>query len=185
MAFFKANLFLLALNLMPVLPLDGGRMLFALLSPRWGVQRVAKWLSLAGIWVGFGLTALGLWAALKWEIYNLTVVLTGCYLAYAARLSARALLSQCIHGMIEKRVRLERRGSLPVKWSAVSGDWTIRRLYQLLEPGVYHRILVISPKSFTLLGELDEHQIQAGLLENENESLGRLCLAKTGAKVLQ
>ena len=182
LAMTKAHLFLLILNLLPVLPLDGGRVLFAALASSFGAERTARWLSNAGIWMGVAMTVFGLWAALQLHIYNLTIVLTGCYLAYAASCCSSALISQSIHALIDKRTKLEQKGILPVHEIAVSGHLTVRQVCQRMKPGIYYRAVVVDSLALEPLGQLEENQIQEALLTDMNMTLSSVIRLSKPAK---
>lgn len=55
------NATLLVFNLLPIFPLDGGRVLRALLSMRWHANRATMWVTALGIGGGVVLAVLGLW----------------------------------------------------------------------------------------------------------------------------
>ena len=175
--FLQANLLLALFNLLPVLPLDGGRVVFALLSPRLGWQRAVKLLSFGGVLLGALLLALAIWGAVFQKIANLTLVTAGCYLMYAAKLSAKTMIPQCIHGMILKKVRLERQGVLRVDIRAASAKSTIQELYRKLEPGSFHQVWVVDPGTLKVAGQITEAELEEALLATPLFTLQE-CLAE-------
>ena len=70
-------------NLLPALPLDGGRVLCALLSPHWGTERAVR----VGVWIGRALAGLmalaAVWGLFKGRI-NLTLAFGALYLGVSA-----------------------------------------------------------------------------------------------------
>ena len=82
--FLQQTLFMhagmLFLNLLPVLPLDGGRMIFCMGYYVFPIAALAKALSLGGMVVGATLIAFGLYGAILWEKLNLSLLLVGGYL---------------------------------------------------------------------------------------------------------
>ena len=78
-----ANAALLLVNLLPVLPLDGGRALRAFLFPRVSRSKVTAILCYAGAAAGVLLSALGVYAAVRGSL-NPTLFLAGAYLSRQA-----------------------------------------------------------------------------------------------------
>lgn len=93
--FLQQTLFMhagmLFLNLLPVLPLDGGRMIFCMGYYVFPIAALAKALSLGGMVVGATLIAFGLYGAILWEKLNLSLLLVGGYLIVYAHQNRSAL----------------------------------------------------------------------------------------------
>lgn len=81
----QPNLVLCLFNLLPVLPLDGGRILFCLLCRPLGEKRAL----LAGLWSGrilaFSLLAITLVSGLQRSVWNLSFVLSALFILACAR----------------------------------------------------------------------------------------------------
>lgn len=94
-----------AFNLVPGFPLDGGRLLRAIL---WmatdSLRRATRWASYAGQGWAFLLIFLGIWWSLQGRLFNgLWLVFIGWFLHNAARASYRQLLIRDLLGQIEVR----------------------------------------------------------------------------------
>jgi stage IV sporulation protein FB len=171
--FLRWNLLLLCFNLIPVLPLDGGRMLQALLTPWLGWQKAMRILSNAGILAGLLLNGLAIWGAIH-GVANISLVITGCYLMYAAHLSRTMAAVQCIHGVISKKMKLEREKTLKVEWLGSSGATSIRELFRRMSPGKYHRVIVLDEDGLKSMGELDDSVLVNALLDTPNDTLSEI-----------
>ncbi len=67
------NSILMALNLLPILPLDGGRVLYSLLPPK--QAQVYSRMESFGLFVVVGLMVTGLLGAILWPVVDLTIAL--------------------------------------------------------------------------------------------------------------
>jgi Zn-dependent protease len=76
------NLFLAAFNVIPALPMDGGRVLRALLAIRLGDVRATKITATIGQWIAFALGVLGLF-------YNPRLILVAIFIYLGARVMKR------------------------------------------------------------------------------------------------
>ena len=79
-----ANAAMLMINLMPALPLDGGRMLFCAGYYVLSVPLLSLILCVAGVALGLLLCALAVYGALKWGMLNLSLLIVGAYLPMSA-----------------------------------------------------------------------------------------------------
>jgi stage IV sporulation protein FB len=133
---------LLLFNLLPALPLDGGRVVKALLTPFLGLTRSTRLLSLLGMMMASALLALGL-VSLFYGVLNVTLFFTGAYLFYAAAAAREGVVAQMVYRMSQRAQRLQRAGSLPVQWLAVSQELPISQLPSRLSSSHYHMLLVV------------------------------------------
>jgi stage IV sporulation protein FB len=81
--FVNINLILAGFNLLPALPLDGGRILRALLSRQIGLERATRIASGMGILLAAGLTTAGLYGLYYRVIHYSLFILSG-FLIYSA-----------------------------------------------------------------------------------------------------
>jgi Zn-dependent protease/predicted transcriptional regulator len=101
------NVLLAVFNLLPGFPLDGGRIFRAGVWKLTGdVERATHVASITGRWIGYGLMALGVWAALTGSVLGgVWLVLIGWFLRNAALRSYRQhLLLTLLSGVRADRV---------------------------------------------------------------------------------
>ena len=167
--FVRCNYALLLFNLLPALPLDGGRVTKALLTPILGLSRSTRLLSLLGMMVASALLALGV-VSLFYGVMNITLFFTGAYLFYAAAAAREGVVAQMVYRLSQRAQRLQRAGSLPVQWLAVSQDLPISQLPSKLSSSHYHMLLVIG-NCLEPEGVLPESQLLSALADHKGQTI--------------
>ena len=171
--FVDANLGIAALNLLPALPLDGGRMLRGLLSKRYDVVRVTRACSVAGLAASALLAGLFLWAATE-GVLNISVLLMALFLSLASWKEYAQAPYLLYKGFTGKKGSLKRESALPVRQIAARADMSLGRLARRFSPGFYHVVLVVDGDC-RRLGTLDEEQIVDALMSRgAEENVGRI-----------
>ncbi|MCL1964511.1 MAG: M50 family metallopeptidase [Firmicutes bacterium] len=155
--FLRSNLSLALINLLPALPLDGGRALRAALTARLGRAHATKLFVRVGVALGVLILALGVWAAAA-GVVNPLLFLMGAYLAYAALKEKETLAAACVEALHGRAARLAREGMLPVRWLAVEKDAPPERLAARLTAGTYH-LFVLVDGSLGRVGTMDEGEV--------------------------
>lgn len=173
--FARYQWMLFLVNLLPALPLDGGRMLLALLARFLPEQAVRRSLTRLAFCLGAGLALLSLVFALRGKL-NFAPCFAGCFLIYAVLRDRRQLSAAYVTGLIARRQKLAEGKVLPVQWAAAAGETPLRNVLSYLTPGKYHMISVLSPDGMTALGSLSEQQLCGCLLDHAEASL-RECLS--------
>ncbi|MBR4359005.1 MAG: hypothetical protein IKP32_00085 [Clostridia bacterium] len=156
--FARMNLTMLLLNLLPALPLDGGRMLHAILS-RWvSPIRLTRYLTVAGYAVGGLLCGLTVLFAFRGEMV-LAPCFAGLYLIYAAGRESRHSVIRYMTGLIARRQQLDRGAVLPVEILAAGANTTSYQILSRLRPGYVHVVHVLSPDGLRRIDTLDEKDL--------------------------
>lgn len=153
-AFFLAvNAALALANLLPALPLDGGRIVRAALAVRQGVGPATAWVSAAGIWVGAGLAVLaGMLFVLRGTLAPGLVVFS--YFAFARARPARreARIRQWREILARRQPVREVR---MVQHLAAPPEMPLRRMVEAFLPRRHHLIWRVEASGH-LCGPWDE-----------------------------
>lgn len=98
-----ANAVMMAFNLLPALPLDGGRIAYCLLSGVTGVSRAIACLSSLGVVLGATLACASAFGLARWGFLNLSALITGGYLAFSAAQTRTSMIVQNLTAVIRER----------------------------------------------------------------------------------
>ena len=97
---FLYNIVLCVFNLLPVFPLDGGRVLQIFLGNRMGVLRANRYIIKAGLCTGSVLMVLGLVQAVLYP-WNITLLCAGVYIRRKNKMPAQ-LYWECLQALLAK-----------------------------------------------------------------------------------
>lgn len=171
---FFGNLGLFALNLLPALPLDGGRLLALALSLRCDLAAQMKTLRLLGTGLGLGLIGIAVISAAKWGAMNFSLAAVGCFLLYAAQTGATTEAMAALRQFLDRRNRLETRGLMRGEILAVLEKEPLRCVLPHLRQGRYTCLAVLESGTLRMLGLLDEDTLQSAYLHHPEASCASL-----------
>lgn len=171
---FSINLTLLVLNLLPCLPLDGGRMLSLALSLFLRPETVARVMR----WTGSLLGAAFLLGSmvLTWLVggWNLSMASCGCFLLYAACTGTLTEAMAELRQLMTRKIALEKRGFLPEATLAAVTTTPLRRIIRALPAKRCAGLLLLEPGTLRPLMRCGEAQLIAAYLDTPGESCGVL-----------
>lgn len=167
------NLLIAAVNLLPALPLDGGRLLSAAVSGR-GRRTAHAVLRASGVLTGAAFLALFVLLLFNSEV-NPTFLIMGVFLVIAALKERQA------PSVIPSRVRRER--ALPVRSVAVTSDTGVLRAVGLLPTGGYSVVSVVDGNG-RRIAELDGNSLIEALTVLGSEATVKEAVALYGRRVL-
>ncbi len=165
LSFFKGNLLLLLINLLPVWPLDGGRMLKALLSFLLPEKTLQKALTFLGGIMSFLFIGLSVSSSMRGEL-QFAPAFAGLYLLYASAAEGRKAPFRYYDALLSRRQRMAHFHPLPVQSIAAAADTPLSALPGRLKDNCYHLFHVLGMDGMQLLGTLTEEEFCALLMEN-------------------
>jgi stage IV sporulation protein FB len=137
--FVRYNFWLAAFNLIPVLPLDGGRVLRALCAEGFGFVRTTKFLARSGQWLGvlFALYGMILWDKGKFTEGSLTFIILGGFFWYTGNKEISAAHIRFLRQLTRKKEELLKKGLMRSKWLTVHKNTPLVRIVEEFTPDRY------------------------------------------------
>lgn len=171
---FLCNAAILFMNLLPALPLDGGRMLALALSLLFRQETVRTVMRAVGTAIGLGCVLLNLWLSWTSGGWNLSLAAAGCFLMYGAARSTVSCAMAELRDFMDRKSRLEGRGAMPCRWVTVTEDATLRQAVRQLHPRRHTMFCVARAGEADHRGFLSEQTVIAGYLDAPSRAVGEL-----------
>jgi len=171
--FIDANLFLAGFNLLPALPLDGGRILRAILSREMGIKRATRIAATGGLILALFLAMTGLYA-LYYRVINYNLFIMAVFLVYSALKERKSAAYVLMRDIAYKKESLLKDGSLPIREIIVLESLSLDAVMRRFVPRRYHYVKVVD-EQLKEKGVLSESQIVGGVLNHSlNMPVSRL-----------
>jgi stage IV sporulation protein FB len=143
--FIWINLYLSALNMIPILPMDGGRILRNLLSGKTGIffaNNIMRWIS------GFFSVLIILLGILQlyYSSYNFSLLAIGAYLLFFVKSDNMEAAIMNIKQIIYRRSRLLKKGIYPARHLVVIQSTFLHTVVQSMDFDRFHIIHVLNDK---------------------------------------
>lgn len=126
-----ANLTMLLLNLLPVLPLDGGNLIFSIGYYFFPAAKLIRFLSVCGVAAGLGLWLLAFYGLAKLGTINCSLLIIGGYMMVCAVKGRTMMLAQNVYAVVQERQMERPDGVRRIQPFCVSPE---TRLQALLAP---------------------------------------------------
>ena len=146
--FVRYNVWLAAFNLIPVLPLDGGRVVRALCVEGFGYVRTTKFLAWAGKWLGvlFALYGILLWGQGKFAEGPLTFIILGGFFWAAGSKEISSAHITFLRQLTRKKEELLKKGLMRSHWVTVEKNTPLVRIVEEFTPDRYAMVSLTNEK---------------------------------------
>lgn len=161
--FIRANLAIAAINMLPALPLDGGRIIKSILSKTLNPKTATRICAFSGI--VFGIIIL-VGAMLLWMAYsfNQTMFMMGIFLIYAASKELKSAPFQLMRDSNNKKEKMKNNKALLSRGLVVNKNSSILSVMEEMEAGRYN-IVYILDDSFNIIGTLSETNVLNAMIK--------------------
>ncbi|REJ37004.1 MAG: peptidase M50 [Bacillota bacterium] len=140
--FIGTNAAIAGFNLLPALPLDGGRLFRAYRSRRIGYRRATHQAVRLGQCLGAVLVLAGA-GFVYWGYASITMPLVGLFVVLAARREAEAAGYVFMASLVRKQQELEAHGCLAAEALVARADAPVRQVVDRFVPQRYHLVWVV------------------------------------------
>lgn len=163
--FVRYNLWLAVFNLVPVLPLDGGRIMRALCADGFGFVKTTKFLAWAGKGLGVMLALYGilLWGKGRFSEGPLTFIVLGGFFWLAGSKEISAAHITFLRQLTRKKEELIKKGLMRSKWLTVQHSTPLVRIVEEFTPDRY-TLVSLTKEEMGLEKILTETDILEGML---------------------
>lgn len=163
---FRCNLAILFINLLPFLPLDGGRMFHLILStflPSPMVTGMVKAVSYLGGLLLIMINILVSWTHGGW---NLSLAFAGCCILYNASIFTVTQAMSELRLFVDRKINLERKGIMHTDTYIAVHTTLLRQLIRMLPANRFAYFYCIETGSQQILGGMHESEIIQHYLSN-------------------
>ena len=166
--FLRANFTLMAFNLLPALPLDGGRVLRGILAGWGSYYRATKAVIVSGAVCGVLLLGLAFWQLLR-DLFNPTVFAAAGFLLYNAWVERKQLLVPLLRYVLARQDSLRNQKLMAADTIVASPGARVNEVLKHIRPQKYYQVSVLD-KDYSIAGTLTEHQLLQLVLAGTGQS---------------
>lgn len=162
--FVQVNIMLAGFNLLPGLPLDGGRMARAMLSLRVGYVRATTLTAGLGRVCAVLLCLLLVWQYAGERSINITLAVGAIFLLWSARAERRYAALWGMRRLVRQKEVFLAQGVMPVRQLAALDSTAAQDVIRLFVPQKFHLVMVVDKKCL-MQGVLTETQIMEQVVD--------------------
>lgn len=174
------NIFLAVFNLLPAVPLDGGKILLEALSGCFGIITAERYSTIAAVFLSVLFIAAGLCQFLvNWGNFSLLVI--GIFVLVSLMNGKMEAAFMNIKQIIYRRSRIQKKGIYPVR-NLVAMKWMrLGECVKFMDYDRFHMVHVLDD-DMSIIGFFTESEIIEALLENSSDITFEQLIKPDGCK---
>ncbi|SDK57881.1 M50 family metallopeptidase [Natronincola ferrireducens] len=161
--FIFINLTIGLFNMLPILPLDGGRILRAYLSNKIGFKKATKFMIKLSKIIASSLFIISIYLGTK-NTENFFLTGIAIFLYFKAHNEAEKIGYTFIYQIVTKKKQLLDKGIMDVKYLTALESIDLRKVLQEFSTSKYHFVTVINTKG-KVLGNISESEILDAIIQ--------------------
>ena len=159
------NMWLAFFNLLPILPLDGGKIAMEMLAERFGIFRASKKIRIFTIFLSIIIICLGL-VVFKQSIYNASLVLVGIYILLCVKGSKKETALMNMKNFIFRRSRIIKTGIYPVREIVVMKNVRLSEVIKAMDYANMFHLVNVLDDDLRVIKVMTEQEILDALMLN-------------------
>jgi len=172
------NIWLAFFNLLPILPLDGGKIAMEMLAEHFGIFRASKQMQMLSLLLSIIITCLGI-VVLMQTLYNASLVLVGIYILLCIKESKREATFMNLKNFLFRRSHIIKKGIYPAREIVVMKNVKISDVIKSMDYVNRFHIVNILDEDLCIIKVMTEQEILDALMLNNidttfDELLSRL-----------
>ncbi len=171
--FINVNFLLGFFNLLPALPLDGGRILRAVLSRFIGYKEATRRAAFMGKFIACSIFGYGIYLAYA-DFVGANFVLIGIFLFWAATREEKFLNYSFMRFLVNKEKELSQNGFLICRQVVSRPDTPIKKILNSAKP-TYYMMVVVVDENHKVIGMYSEAELIECLLEKGPRAMIKDC----------
>jgi len=168
------NIWLAFFNLLPILPLDGGKIAMEMLTDHSGLFMARKQMHVLTIILSITIICLGL-VVFKKTLYNVSLVLVGIYILLCSKESKKETAIVNIKNFVFRRSRIIKKGIYPAREIVVMKKVKLSEVIKAMDyANMFHLINVLDEDLRVIKVMTEQEILDALLLNNIDTTLDEL-----------
>jgi len=165
---FLVNISLAVLNFLPVLPLDGGKILREIIGAKFGLRAANNCLNSLSVCFATLLICIGILQIIS-KIYNFSLAAIGIYILLSIKSEKTEAALMNVRNIINRRSRILKKGIFPVRNLVVIKSKRLMEVIKRMDFDSFH-ILYVADEDLNIMATLTEQQVIDGLLKHGPET---------------
>ncbi len=159
------NIWLAFFNLLPILPLDGGKIAMEVLSDYSGLFKASKHMNIITVILSVITIILGL-VILKNTLYNASLVIVGIYILLGKREIRKETALMNIKNLLFRRSRVLKQRIYPIREIAVMKDVKLSEVVKAMDyANMFHKVNVLD-ENLRITKVISEQEILDAIVKN-------------------